>query len=241
MGTPEATMICLDDSACLRGHRWSKAQFVAVKVYCELKFKCNPENRVGLLGMGSFKFGPTLSPTNDMNSIILYLEDMYLYNYGERADFYDAMGAAASKLWDFARIKRRILAFVGSPINMHWSYTKPLGEQFKDCGVALDVVNFFIMKKISHRVEYGTGAHELLYGTYHYGREQLGELVELINTDGNCHIVDMEDVNETSIGRKLQRSRILRKSVRYLVKRKAKKNGDGIGAGENEKLKLEAV
>lgn len=237
-------MICLDDSSCLRGHRYSKAQFQAVKVYCEIKFQCNPENRVGLLGMGSFKSGRTLSPTNDLSSIISYLEDMQRYNYGDRADFYDAMRTAASELFVIAYMKRRILVFVGSPINMHWSETKPLGKIFKDYEVTLDVVNFFVMKEISHRVEYGTDTYELLYGPYHYGREQLGELVELINTDGDSHIVDMEDENETSIGKRLQRSRILRKSVRYLIKRdtkKAKQNGVGTEAGENEKLKLKAV
>nr|XP_043620669.1 26S proteasome non-ATPase regulatory subunit 4 homolog [Erigeron canadensis] len=207
---PEVTVILIDNSERVLMHsEIYEAQQEAIKFYCKTKFKCNPENNVGLMPMAKHH-ALMVSPTRDLSKILRFLDIDVCY-MGEVEAIRGIHGACSILSKSPLHMKKRILMFVGGPINMHIGDEDEYGNYLKHQGVALDVVNFFL-------VDIAFACSSLLFGEYCYARRELGELVTIVNDNGNSHIVDVKD--ESSVIKILSDS-ILKDHLHYIEKKTA--------------------
>nr|XP_043635103.1 uncharacterized protein LOC122606210 [Erigeron canadensis] len=100
-------------------------------------------------------------------------------------------------------------------INLQMGDDKSHGANLKRLGVALDVVNFYIVN-----LDYKAFAQaSILTDKYRYARKELGALVTAANNNDNSHIVDIADV--TSVVKILSDSSILKNNLHYLENKAA--------------------
>nr|XP_043638749.1 uncharacterized protein LOC122609874 [Erigeron canadensis] len=151
MATPtaaETTVIGIDTGFFLYGsHPFVKAQMEAIKHYADVKLQCNPKNRVGIYRMTEGYDGFELSPTNNLKEILLCVEGLASH-CGGVVDFQDAVkDILAFPGWRSSNMKKRLLVFVGTSINLRMEDVRLVGLMLKEKDIILNVVNFFVLEQ----------------------------------------------------------------------------------------------
>ncbi|XP_059472814.1 26S proteasome non-ATPase regulatory subunit 4 [Neocloeon triangulifer] len=139
----ESTMICVDNSDYMRNGDFlptrMQAQQDAVSMVCHSKTRSNPENNVGLLTMANVEVLATL--TTDVGRIMSKLHQVQPNGYislltGIR------IAHLALKHRQGKNHKMRIVAFVGSPVEMEEKELVKLAKRLKKEKVNVDLVSF---------------------------------------------------------------------------------------------------
>ncbi|XP_071701973.1 uncharacterized protein [Rutidosis leptorrhynchoides] len=142
----EAIVICIDNSEYMKhlDNRYSyNLQLNCVRSYCRAKFKSNPKNAIGLVAMGREMY--PFEPTCDLDKILHQIKhSLGAGSEGGKLDFTGSVIESELILSDYSDDKylKRIIIFVGGPINLGIEQTVAFGKGLKKDGVAVDVVNF---------------------------------------------------------------------------------------------------
>uniref|UniRef100_A0A8D8LDS5 26S proteasome non-ATPase regulatory subunit 4 n=1 Tax=Cacopsylla melanoneura TaxID=428564 RepID=A0A8D8LDS5_9HEMI len=140
----ESTMICVDNSDFMRNGDFLptrlQAQQDAVNLVCHSKTRSNPENNVGLLAMAdSVEVLATL--TSDCGRI---LSKLHQVQPNGNINFMTGIRIAhlALKHRQGKNHKMRIIAFVGSPVELDEKELTKLAKRLKKEKVNVDIVSF---------------------------------------------------------------------------------------------------
>ncbi|XP_065353374.1 26S proteasome non-ATPase regulatory subunit 4 [Cloeon dipterum] len=139
----ESTMICVDNSDFMRNGDFlptrMQAQQDAVSMVCHSKTRSNPENNVGLLTMANVEVLATL--TTDVGRIMSKLHQV---QPNGNISLLTGIRIAhlALKHRQGKNHKMRIVAFVGSPVEMEDKELVKLAKRLKKEKVNVDVVSF---------------------------------------------------------------------------------------------------
>ncbi|KAI5740828.1 hypothetical protein M8J76_007646 [Diaphorina citri] len=140
----ESTMICVDNSDFMRNGDFLptrlQAQQDAVNLVCHSKTRSNPENNVGLLAMAdSVEVLATL--TSDVGRI---LSKLHQVQPNGNINFMTGIRIAhlALKHRQGKNHKMRIIAFVGSPVDLEERELTKLAKRLKKEKVNVDIVSF---------------------------------------------------------------------------------------------------
>ncbi|CAG0881580.1 unnamed protein product [Darwinula stevensoni] len=139
----ESTMICVDNSEYMRNGDFIpsrlQAQQDAVNLICHSKTRANPENNVGLLTMANTEVLATL--TTDTGKIMAKLQQLTPNGI---VNFMTGIRVAhlALKHRQGKNHRPRIIAFVGSPLEVDSKDLVRLAKRLKKEKVNVDIINF---------------------------------------------------------------------------------------------------
>ncbi|XP_076630967.1 regulatory particle non-ATPase 10 [Colletes latitarsis] len=139
----ESTMICIDNSDYMRNGDFLptrlQAQQDAVNLVCHSKTRSNPENNVGLITLANVEVLATL--TSDVGRI---LSKLHQVQPNGNLSLITGIRIAhlALKHRQGKNHKMRIVAFIGSPINVDEEELVKLAKRLKKEKVCVDVVSF---------------------------------------------------------------------------------------------------
>ncbi|EFC37697.1 VWFA domain-containing protein [Naegleria gruberi] len=143
----EQCMICIDNSEWMRNGDYAPtrldAQLEAANLICGSKTQSNPETTIGVLTMGDSNPSVKVAPTTDLGKLLSSLSSV---SVGGDTHFSKALQIAYLVLKNRAPEQgtpnRRLVIFVGSPIEENKDDLVKLGLRMKKNGVACDVINF---------------------------------------------------------------------------------------------------
>ncbi|XP_071707449.1 uncharacterized protein [Rutidosis leptorrhynchoides] len=154
MVAEEAIMICIDNSRWMTffDNRYSfKLQLNCVRSYCRAKFKCNPKNVIGILTIGTEDNDNLLEPTSDLDKILGHLKNGFRLGNGE---LYFSRGLRTSRMIlerKYPSNQKRMLFFTGGPTDFNTlKHGKSIGEDLKQWGIAVDIVNFCLNERFAY-------------------------------------------------------------------------------------------
>lgn len=140
----ESTMICVDNSDFMRNGDFLptrlQAQQDAVNLVCHSKTRSNPENNVGLLAMAN-SVDVLATLTSDVGRI---LSKLHQVQPNGNINFMTGIKIAhlALKHRQGKNHKMRIIAFVGSPVDLEEKELVKLAKRLKKEKVNVDIVSF---------------------------------------------------------------------------------------------------
>lgn len=143
----EQCMICIDNSEWMRNGDYAPtrldAQLEAANLICGSKTQSNPETTIGVLTMGDSNPSVKVAPSTDLGKLLSSLSSI---NVGGKTHLSKALQIAYIVLKNRAPEQgtpnRRLVIFVGSPIEENKDDLVKLGLRMKKNGVACDVINF---------------------------------------------------------------------------------------------------
>jgi len=141
----EACVLCLDNSEWTRNGDYSPSRYDAqmdtVNALCRAHMNDSPENTVGIISTAGERVVVNVTLTIDPGNIITGLHDIKIEG---RSNFVEAIQVAqlALKYRTNKNHGRRIILFVGSPIEESQRELERLGGRLKKNGVSVDVVSF---------------------------------------------------------------------------------------------------
>ncbi|KAK8406566.1 hypothetical protein O3P69_007288 [Scylla paramamosain] len=139
----ESTMICVDNSEYMRNGDYVptrlQAQQDAVNTICRFKLRSNPENNVGLLTLANTEVLATL--TTDVGKILTPLHKV-LPNGTINLLTGIRIAHLALKHRQSKNHKMRIVAFVGSPVEVEEKEIVKVAKRLKKEKVNIDIINF---------------------------------------------------------------------------------------------------
>ncbi|XP_045129147.1 26S proteasome non-ATPase regulatory subunit 4-like isoform X2 [Portunus trituberculatus] len=139
----ESTMICVDNSEYMRNGDYVptrlQAQQDAVNTICRFKLRSNPENNVGLLTLANTEVLATL--TTDVGKILTPLHKV-LPNGNINLLTGIRIAHLALKHRQSKNHKMRIVAFVGSPVEVEEKEIVKVAKRLKKEKVNIDIINF---------------------------------------------------------------------------------------------------
>lgn len=139
----ESTIICVDNSEYMRNGDYVptrlQAQQDAVNTICRFKLRSNPENNVGLLTLANTEVLATL--TTDVGKILTSLHKV-MPNGNINLLTGIRIAHLALKHRQSKNHKMRIVAFVGSPVEVEEKDIVKVAKRLKKEKVNIDIVNF---------------------------------------------------------------------------------------------------
>ncbi|XP_042216112.1 26S proteasome non-ATPase regulatory subunit 4-like isoform X2 [Homarus americanus] len=139
----ESTIICVDNSEYMRNGDYVptrlQAQQDAVNTICRFKLRSNPENNVGLLTLANTEVLATL--TTDVGKILTPLHKV-LPNGTINLLTGIRIAHLALKHRQSKNHKMRIVAFVGSPVEVEEKEIVKVAKRLKKEKVNIDIINF---------------------------------------------------------------------------------------------------
>ncbi|XP_045625783.1 26S proteasome non-ATPase regulatory subunit 4 isoform X1 [Procambarus clarkii] len=139
----ESTIICVDNSEYMRNGDYVptrlQAQQDAVNTICRFKLRSNPENNVGLLTLANTEVLATL--TTDVGKILTPLHKV-LPNGNINLLTGIRIAHLALKHRQSKNHKMRIVAFVGSPVEVEEKEIVKVAKRLKKEKVNIDIINF---------------------------------------------------------------------------------------------------
>ncbi|XP_050691038.1 26S proteasome non-ATPase regulatory subunit 4-like isoform X2 [Eriocheir sinensis] len=139
----ESTIICVDNSEYMRNGDYMptrlQAQQDAVNTICRFKLRSNPENNVGLLTLANTEVLATL--TTDVGKILTPLHKV-LPNGTINLLSGIRIAHLALKHRQSKNHKMRIVAFVGSPVEVEEKEIVKVAKRLKKEKVNIDIINF---------------------------------------------------------------------------------------------------
>ncbi|KAK3866835.1 hypothetical protein Pcinc_027658 [Petrolisthes cinctipes] len=139
----ESTIICVDNSEYMRNGDYVptrlQAQQDAVNTICKFKLRSNPENNVGLLTLANTEVLATL--TTDVGKILTPLHKV-LPNGNINLLTGIRIAHLALKHRQSKNHKMRIVAFVGSPIEVEEREAVKVAKKLKKEKVNIDIISF---------------------------------------------------------------------------------------------------
>ncbi|KAL9654992.1 hypothetical protein ABK040_008779 [Willaertia magna] len=154
----EQCMICVDNSEFMRNGDYSpsrmEAQLDAANLICGSKTQSNPETTIGVLTMGNSSPSVKVALTTDLGKLLSSLSSTEI---GGKLQFTKAIKIAQlalrNRLVEQGTPNRRIVAFVGSPIEESKDDLVKLGLSLKKNNIACDVVNFGEVQENTEKLE----------------------------------------------------------------------------------------
>nr|XP_043614367.1 uncharacterized protein LOC122586444 [Erigeron canadensis]XP_043614368.1 uncharacterized protein LOC122586444 [Erigeron canadensis] len=141
--------------------------------------------------MSSKQFGILHTPTNDIKQVRECLEGIECYG---KADFDNTLVLAAGHLLNRPpNMNNSLLFFVASPTHIVSTLVSHYGDLFKKHGVAVNIVNLFVLEDDVLSKMKGRRGLQLELGRFKYGRRELGIFVAHANNDGNSQVLDVKD------------------------------------------------
>jgi len=140
-------MICIDNSEWMRNGDYAPsrmdAQLEAANLICGSKTQSNPETTIGIMTMANKSPSVKVAPTTDLGKLLSSLSSVEIDG---KTQFSKALQIAYLVLKNRAPEQgtpnRRLVIFVGSPIEESKDDLVKLGLRMKKNNVACDVVNF---------------------------------------------------------------------------------------------------
>jgi len=141
----EAIMVCLDNSEWTRNGDYAPsrydAQVDAVNAICRSHTNDSPENTIGIISTAGDRVIVNVTLTKDLGNIVTGLHEVKIEG---KSNFVEAIQVAqlALKYRSNKNHGRRIILFVGSPIEETQRDLQRLGGRLKKNGVSVDLVSF---------------------------------------------------------------------------------------------------
>ncbi|KAG2383341.1 hypothetical protein C9374_004678 [Naegleria lovaniensis] len=154
----EQCMICIDNSEWMRNGDYAPsrlgAQVEAANLICGSKTQSNPETTIGVLTMAESNPSVKVAPTTDLGKLLSSLSSVEI---GGNLQFSKALQIAylvlKNRAPDQGTPNRRLVIFVGSPIEENKDDLVKLGLRMKKNNVACDVVNFGEVQENTAKLE----------------------------------------------------------------------------------------
>ncbi|KAF0979695.1 hypothetical protein FDP41_001363 [Naegleria fowleri] len=154
----EQCMICIDNSEWMRNGDYAPsrlgAQVEAANLICGSKTQSNPETTIGVLTMAEENPSVKVAPTTDLGKLLSSLSSVEI---GGKLQFSKALQIAylvlKNRAPDQGTPNRRLVIFVGSPIEENKDDLVKLGLRMKKNNVACDVINFGEVQENTAKLE----------------------------------------------------------------------------------------
>lgn len=179
---PEACFLCIDSSSFMRNGDFFPTRMMATQEAANLlfgaKIQRNPENTIGFLTMGGKSCTVMETLTQDLDRVMASVTKVSI---GGTLHFAHGLqiGSLALSHRLNPRAEKRIVAFVGSPIQEDEKTLEKLAKKLRKDEVAVDIVGFGceanvpLLQKFIETVNKGNNSHLLFVPT----GQQIGDVM----------------------------------------------------------------